>query len=260
MFLLFLQNFWSQNFSTNKLLNTKLNFMLRLLSSTSQVTIYLGCQFYILKIYDCFLSIFSSPESFCFKLPSHPRYVKMQKKNCQNCYFLQCNGMQGMLKLENNVATMKQLIVHLNKVIKQFFNSNTLIEFTKVFCTYMRNKELHLLSSRRKFFHLYFRLLQNCKYAICFLMAAVNFIKFTRYFFFYFFHKLDCNTNIMQRKLLNGFNCVAFRKLSNFFLILNAFNFLNVAQLRQFSDFFFIVKYAIIRRKSNIFSNFYYEQ
>ena len=33
---------------------------------------------------------------------------------------------------------------------KMIFNTNTLIEVTKVSCAFMRNKELHLLNLRRK--------------------------------------------------------------------------------------------------------------
>jgi hypothetical protein len=58
---------------------------------------------------------------------------KNVKKICRNCYFLQCNGMQGMFKSENIVVTngtSRYKLKQGHKIV--FFNSNTLIEFTKV--------------------------------------------------------------------------------------------------------------------------------
>lgn len=52
-----------------------------------------------------FLSIFSSSESFYFKLPQRLRYIKIQRKISEIIIFLQCNAIQGMSKSENLVVT-----------------------------------------------------------------------------------------------------------------------------------------------------------
>jgi hypothetical protein len=61
--------------------------------------------------------------------------------------------MLGMFKSENIVVTKGITRCKLkqgSKII--FFNSNTLIEFTKASCTFVRNNELHLLNPRGKSF------------------------------------------------------------------------------------------------------------
>jgi hypothetical protein len=59
---------------------------------------------------------------------------KNVEKIRRNCYFLQCNGMQGMFKLENNIVVTngrtRYKLKQGHKIV--FFNSNTLIEFIKV--------------------------------------------------------------------------------------------------------------------------------
>ena len=69
----------------------------------------------------------------------------------RNCCFLKCNGTWGMLIFENivviNETTHCELIQD-NKRVSQF--KYTLTKFTKVSCTFMRNKGLKLLNLRRK--------------------------------------------------------------------------------------------------------------
>ena len=130
--------------------------MLRLVNTVSQVTIHVCCQFCILKIQDRFYPIFSSLENFGFKLPPHLRCMKIQRKFAEVIIFLQCNGMQGMFKLENIVLQLQMEQLNNHCKLKQggkkiLFNLNTLIGFTKVSHIFMRNKKLHyLLNSRRK--------------------------------------------------------------------------------------------------------------
>ena len=71
-----------------------------------------------------------------------------------NCYFLHCNGMWRMFKPENIVVTNGTTHCKLKQEneIVFFLNSNTLIEFTKISCTFMRNEKLQLLNLRRENF------------------------------------------------------------------------------------------------------------
>ena len=73
--------------SINIPVDTKLNFMLRLLNKVSQVAIYVGWQFCILKFQDHFYPIFSSSENFGFKLPPHLRFYESSKKIRRSYYF-----------------------------------------------------------------------------------------------------------------------------------------------------------------------------
>jgi hypothetical protein len=89
------------------------------------------------------------------------------------------------------------------------FNSNTLIGFTKVFCIFMRNKELHYLLNSRRTNSLNISLFFICGFyyfnrAIC-CMATVNFIKFVQQYFLPL-SDIRLNTNILQSKRKSTFS------------------------------------------------------
>ena len=161
-------------------LNAKSNFMLRLFIKASQVTIHFWCQFCFFSNLEFVLSIFSSSGSFYFKSPPYLRCLKFREnseKICRNCYFLQCNGMKGMFKSENIAVKNRTTHCKSKHVSKIVFNSNTLMNLH----TFMKNKRLHLLNSRRKklFQHFFICILYHFNHAICCKMV-VNFIKFTQ--------------------------------------------------------------------------------
>ena len=66
--------------------------MSKLFNKAIQVTIHFWCQFRILKNLGLLLSIFSSSESFYFKLPPRLRCIKIRRKFVKIVIFLQCNG------------------------------------------------------------------------------------------------------------------------------------------------------------------------